>query len=387
MRIKDNCSTSSSPKYWRLTASLWAQVAAQQEHAELSELMADFGLENAKGKGVAADDSIEQQFVQSEYNLEQASTRVMAVNDASSELQNLEHFIRSTTPPRAEAVTLTEEIVRQLLEKLNFLQLSFAAPAKKQQPAPAASAAIVDKFRQQQQQQQQLPGPPTPPRPTQTPPRPPSPPMAEAAPSSSAEVASTYLDDLYADEDEQAGPSSMAARDDAGPSTMAEEEDDPALALHSEEDQQPAASSSSAVLPLEATSGPSTSHVTTGSSTPSHATDDSMSEATLGRVTEAHGQAPAPSPAHLPTSPTSVTSPRALSHMDSRRSNESTGSNSLAVAQSKEQSRQLLEKASQKLASLLVNANDKNFDASRRPGDPAVKRAPQVRPLQLPLVR
>ena len=104
------------------------QVNVQQEHSELSELMGDFGLENAKGKGVAADHAIEQQFAQSEHDLKQANERVTAVNAAIGELQNLEDFIRTTKPPREEAVTLTEEIVRQLLEKLNFLRLDFAVP-------------------------------------------------------------------------------------------------------------------------------------------------------------------------------------------------------------------------------------------------------------------
>lgn len=104
------------------------QVNVQQEHSELSELMGDFGLENAKGKGVAADHAIEQQFAQSEHDLKQANERVTAVNAAIGELQNLEDFLRTTKPPREEAVTLTEEIVRQLLEKLNFLRLDFAVP-------------------------------------------------------------------------------------------------------------------------------------------------------------------------------------------------------------------------------------------------------------------
>ena len=103
------------------------QVKAQQEHSELSELMGDFGLENAKGKGIAADHAIEQQFAQSEHDLKQANERVTAVNDAIRELQHLEDFIRSTKPPKEEAVMLTEEIVRQLLEKLNFLRLDFPA--------------------------------------------------------------------------------------------------------------------------------------------------------------------------------------------------------------------------------------------------------------------
>lgn len=102
------------------------QVKIQQEHSELSELMGDFGLDNAKGKGIAADHAIEQQFAQSEHDLKQASERATAVNDAIRELQHLEDFIRSTKPPTEEAVMLSEEIVRQLLEKLNFLRLEFA---------------------------------------------------------------------------------------------------------------------------------------------------------------------------------------------------------------------------------------------------------------------
>ena len=107
---------------------LLLQVNVQQEHSELSELMGDFGLDNAKGKGIAADHAIEQQFAQSEHDLQQANERVTAVNAAIGELQGLEDFIRTTKPPREEAVTLTEEIVRQLLERLNFLRLDFAVP-------------------------------------------------------------------------------------------------------------------------------------------------------------------------------------------------------------------------------------------------------------------
>ena len=47
---------------------LFLQVNVQQEHSELSELMGDFGLDNAKGKGIAADHAIEQQFAQSEHD-------------------------------------------------------------------------------------------------------------------------------------------------------------------------------------------------------------------------------------------------------------------------------------------------------------------------------
>ena len=107
---------------------LFLQVNVQQEHSELSELMGDFGLDNAKGKGIAADHAIEQQFAQSEHDLQQANERVTAVNAAIGELQGLEDFIRTTKPPREEAVTLTEEIVRQLLGRLNFLRLDFAVP-------------------------------------------------------------------------------------------------------------------------------------------------------------------------------------------------------------------------------------------------------------------
>lgn len=90
---------------------------------------------------------------------------------------------------------------------------------------------------------------------------------------------------------------------------------------------------------------------------------------------------PAPAAPPLPQrSPrtSSMTSPRELTHVDSHSSTDSANANSLAISQSKEQSRQLLEKASQKLASLLVNANDKNHDASRRSGEAVVRRAPQV---------
>ena len=81
-----------------------------------------------------------------------------------------------------------------------------------------------------------------------------------------------------------------------------------------------------------------------------------------------------------PRSPSvsSVPSPRVLTHVDSHSSTDSATAGSLAIKQSKDQSRQLLEKASLKLASLLVNANDKNHDASRRPGEAPVRRAPQV---------
>ena len=93
---------------------------------------------------------------------------------------------------------------------------------------------------------------------------------------------------------------------------------------------------------------------------------------------------PAPAAPPLPPrspSPSSMTLPRELSHVDSHSSTDSANANSLAISQSKEQSRQLLEKASQKLASLLVNANDKNHDASRRSGEASVRRAPQVQSL------
>ena len=112
------------------------QVQTQQEHSELSELMGDFGLENAKGKGIAADHAIEQQFAQSEHDLKQANERVTAVNDAIRELQHLEDFIRSTKPPREEAAMLTEEIVRQLVEKVNFLRLDFPAQAAPKPVSP-----------------------------------------------------------------------------------------------------------------------------------------------------------------------------------------------------------------------------------------------------------
>lgn len=117
------------------------QVKTQQEHSELSELMGDFGLESAKGKGIAADHAIEQQFAQSEHDLKQAEDRVTAVNDAIRELQHLENFIRSTKPPTEEAVMLTEEIVRQLLEKLNFLRLDF--PVKS---APKPVTTLFERF-------------------------------------------------------------------------------------------------------------------------------------------------------------------------------------------------------------------------------------------------
>ena len=88
--------------------------------------------------------------------------------------------------------------------------------------------------------------------------------------------------------------------------------------------------------------------------------------------------AAAPSLPVRSSSVSSMASPRELTHVDSHSSSDSANANSVAIKQSKEQSRQLLEKASQKLASLLVNANEKNFDASRRPGNPVVRRAPQV---------
>ena len=93
---------------------------------------------------------------------------------------------------------------------------------------------------------------------------------------------------------------------------------------------------------------------------------------------------PAPAAPPLPPrspSASSLPSPRELTHVDSHSSTDSANANSLAISQSKEQSRQLLEKASQKLASLLVNANDKNHDASRRSGEATVRRAPQVKAL------
>ena len=90
---------------------------------------------------------------------------------------------------------------------------------------------------------------------------------------------------------------------------------------------------------------------------------------------------PAPAAPPLPPrspSVSSLPSPRDLTHVDSHSSTDSANANSLAISQSKEQSRQLLEKASQKLASLLVHANDKHHDASRRSGEATVRRAPQV---------
>ena len=209
-----------------------------------------------------------------------------------------------------------------------------------QAPGPSNhSAAIVHKFREQQHNPT---GPATPPRPTQAPPRAPSvgAPIAEDSeeeeeerPSSSAATREYAVEQAQAEE--TAGPSSAA-------SASSDPHDSPGLQTVTEEQE--------VGVPVKTTLP---EQVTTFTAVP-------------------------PSFPPRSASANSMTSPRVLGRMDSRSSTESMGSNNLAMAQSKEQSRQLLEKASQKLASLLVNANDKNYDATRRPGEAAVRRAPQV---------
>ncbi|DBA80930.1 TPA: hypothetical protein ACH3X2_007151 [Trebouxia sp. C0005] len=347
-----------------LTKCLEHRVNIQQQHSELSELMGDFGLDNAKGKGIAADHAIEQQFAQSEHDLQQANERVTAVNAAIGELQNLEDFIRTTKPPREEAVTLTEEIVRQLLERLNFLRLDFAVP--KQAPVVSHhSAPIVHRFREQQAKPS---GPTTPPRPTQTPPRPPSiPPIEEARETEEEQPEGSSSGAAYNPfEDEEAPGPSSAMSDTNQPQ---HESHEPHWTHHSqtshaarEEKQQSIPERKQSHVQQEEAFTPVTTPRPEQMTTPQIATPAAVAP---------------PFPARSP-SVNSVASPRVLNRFDSRSSTESANGNNVAMAQSKEQSRQLLEKASQKLASLLVNANDKNFDATRKPGDPAVRRAPQV---------
>lgn len=323
----------------------------QQEHSELSELMGDFGLENAKGKGVAADHAIEQQFAQSEHDLNQANERVTAVNDAIGELQNLESFIRTTKPPRDEAVTLTEEIVRQLLEKLNFLRLDFIAPNQQAPVSGYQSAAIVHRFREQQGNPS---GPATPQKPLQAPPRP------------------AYVTPIEEEREEQEHPESSTAASGTNPFEDKEEAPGPSSAAF--------ASSG----PLQLHDSPIIMEEEPQRVVPepqqSHFDQEPFTPVTTPRPGPQITTPAAVAPPFTARSPSmnSAASPRVLSRFDSRSSTESTSNNNMAVAQSKEQSRQLLEKASQKLASLLVNANDKNFDANRKPGDPAVRRAPQV---------
>ena len=209
------------------------------------------------------------------------------------------------------------------------------------------SADIVNRFREQQARPS---GPATPPRPTQAPPRPPP---------------ILHLEEVR--EEEEPLHNQAAAY-----SNPFEEEDAP---------------------------GPS-SAASSGSQMPSHESHDThqnLQEQAVPDIQQLQAQeeiftpvsTPRPeaittpaaaAPSLPPRSPSvnSMASPRALNHVDSHSSTDSANGNNVAIGQSKEQSRQLLEKASQKLASLLVNANDKNFDASRRPGDPAVRRAPQV---------
>ncbi|DBB05452.1 hypothetical protein WJX77_002293 [Trebouxia sp. C0004] len=342
-----------------LTKCLEHRVNVQQEHSELSELMGDFGLDNAKGKGVAADHAIEQQYAHSEHDLQQANERVTAVNAAIGELQNLEDFIRTTKPPREEAATLTEEIVRQLLERLNFLRLDFAVPEQALIQSHH-SAPIVHRFREQQAKPS---GPTTPTRPTQTPSQPPSIPSIKEAQEDQPEGSSSGAAYNPFEDEEAPGPSS--ANSDVNQHDLHE----PQWTHHSQ-----------------------TSHAVRGEeqqSLPEHKQSHVQQEEVFTPVTTPRPEQmttpqiatpAAVAPPFPPRSPSmnSVASPRLLNRFDSRSSTESANGNNVAMAQSKEQSRQLLEKASQKLASLLVNANDKNFDATRKPGDPAVRRAPQV---------
>lgn len=210
------------------------------------------------------------------------------------------------------------------------------------------SAEIVNRFREQQARPS---GPTTPPRPTQAPPRPPPIPSIEEVREEGEEPqtsAAAYSNPFEAEE--VAGPSSAASSSSGVQSHE--------LPHGAHQNLQPQAA-------LEPQQLQAQEEVFTPVSTP-------RPEAITTPA------AAAPSLSARSPSVSSMASPRTLNHVDSHSSTDSANANSMAISQSKEQSRQLLEKASQKLASLLVNANDKNFDASRRPGDPAVRRAPQV---------
>lgn len=220
------------------------------------------------------------------------------------------------------------------------------------------SAHIVHRFREQQAKPS---GPATPPRPTSAPLRPASvPPIEEVEEEQPEGSSSGGAYNPFADE-EAPGPSSAAS---AVPEAEAPQWSHHSQGSHSlrEEEQQPVPEEQQSHVQQEGLFTPTT-------------TPRPESVATPQITTPAAVAPPIP-----PTSPSmdSMASPRVLNRFDSRSSTESTSGNNVAMAQSKEQSRQLLEKASQKLASLLVNANDKNMDATRKPGDPAVRRAPQV---------
>ncbi len=228
------------------------------------------------------------------------------------------------------------------------------------------SAPIVHRFREQQAKPS---GPTTPTRPTQTPPRPPSiPPIEEVHDVEEEQPEGSSSGAAYNPfEDEEAPGPSSATSDVNQPQ---HESHAPQWTHHSqtshaarEEEQQS--------LPEPKQSHVQQEEVFTPVTTPR------PEQMTTPQITTPAAVAP-PFPPRSP-SMNSVASPRVLNRFDSRSSTESANGNNVAMAQSKEQSRQLLEKASQKLASLLVNANDKNFDATRKPGDPAVRRAPQVR--------
>lgn len=228
------------------------------------------------------------------------------------------------------------------------------------------SAPIVHRFREQQAKPS---GPTTPTRPTQTPPRPPSiPPIEEVHDVEEEQPEGSSLGAAYNPfEDEEAPGPSSATSDVNQPQ---HESHAPQWTHHSqtshaarEEEQQS--------LPEPKQSHVQQEEVFTPVTTPR------PEQMTTPQITTPAAVAP-PFPPRSP-SMNSVASPRVLNRFDSRSSTESANGNNVAMAQSKEQSRQLLEKASQKLASLLVNANDKNFHATRKPGDPAVRRAPQVR--------
>ena len=57
----------------------------------------------------------------------QAGDRVAALAAAVDELAGLEHYIRTTKPGRKQATFLTEEIMRELLARLNFMGFDFPA--------------------------------------------------------------------------------------------------------------------------------------------------------------------------------------------------------------------------------------------------------------------
>ncbi|KAK9828889.1 hypothetical protein WJX72_002597 [[Myrmecia] bisecta] len=104
----------------------YALLGCQEHQAEWVGKRAQ--LEATLPRGVEVPHELARDVAHAEYEGEQAELRVVALQDAIEELQSMEDFIRSTKPRRAEAVALTEEIVRQLLERLNFMGFGFAMP-------------------------------------------------------------------------------------------------------------------------------------------------------------------------------------------------------------------------------------------------------------------